>query len=92
MEWLHLPLKIKPSKFRATIVDLHKSTLTYANKRDTKTTKSKKKTGQPKQTAFHNGQDDCKDSVALAKTILLEEDSEIGFPGCLCFEVSNGIF
>jgi hypothetical protein len=30
MEWLHLSLKPKPSKFRATIVDLHKSTPTYA--------------------------------------------------------------
>jgi hypothetical protein len=32
----------------------------YGNKRETKATKSKKKTGQPKHTAFHNGQDDCK--------------------------------
>jgi hypothetical protein len=30
MEWLHLPLKLKPSKLRATITDLHKSTPTYA--------------------------------------------------------------
>jgi hypothetical protein len=30
MEWLHLPLKLKPSKFRATIADLHKSTPTHA--------------------------------------------------------------
>jgi hypothetical protein len=30
MEWLHLPLKLKPSKFRATITDLHKSTPIYA--------------------------------------------------------------
>jgi hypothetical protein len=32
MEWLHhLPLKLKPSKFRATIADLHnKSAPTYA--------------------------------------------------------------
>jgi hypothetical protein len=29
MELLHLPLKLKPSKFRATIADLHKSTPTY---------------------------------------------------------------
>jgi hypothetical protein len=30
MEWLHLPLKLKPSKFRATIADLHKFTPTYS--------------------------------------------------------------
>jgi hypothetical protein len=27
--WLYFPLKLKPSKFRATIMDLHKSTPTY---------------------------------------------------------------
>ena len=42
-------------------------------KKETKAIKSKKKTGKPKHSAFHNGQDDCKESVQLAKTFHIQE-------------------
>jgi hypothetical protein len=45
----------------------------HGNKRATKATKSKKVTGKPKQNAFHSGEDDCKDSVALAKSLEIQE-------------------
>jgi hypothetical protein len=45
----------------------------HGNKKDSKATKSKKKTGKPKHSAFHNGQDDCKESVQLAKTLQTQE-------------------
>jgi hypothetical protein len=45
----------------------------YGNKKETKDTKFKKKTGKPKHFAFHNGQDDCKESVQLAKTLHIQE-------------------
>jgi hypothetical protein len=43
------------------------------NKKDSKVTKSKKKAGKPKHSAFHNGQDDCKESVQLAKSLEIQE-------------------
>jgi hypothetical protein len=45
----------------------------HGNKRETKATKSKKKTGKPKHSAFHNGQDDCKESVQLAKSLHIQK-------------------
>jgi hypothetical protein len=47
----------------------------HGNKKETKATKSKKKTGKPKHSAFHknHGQDDCKESVQLAKTLHIQE-------------------
>jgi hypothetical protein len=45
----------------------------HGSKKETKATKSKKKTGKPKHSAFHNGQDDCKESVQLAKTLHIQE-------------------
>jgi hypothetical protein len=62
-------------------MDLHKSTAKSmprrpmeTAKRETKATKSKKKTGKQKYAAFHNGQDDCtKDSVALPKSFQIQE-------------------
>jgi hypothetical protein len=42
-------------------------------KKDSKATKLKKKTGKPKHLAFHNGQDDCKESVQLARTLQTQE-------------------
>jgi hypothetical protein len=38
-----------------------------------KATKSKKKTGKAKHSAFHNGQNDCKESVNLARTLYFQE-------------------
>jgi hypothetical protein len=38
-----------------------------------KTPKSKKKTGKAKHSAFHNGQNDCKESVNLARTLYIQE-------------------
>ena len=35
--------------------------------------KSKKKTGKGKHSAFHNGQNDCKESVKLAKALEIQE-------------------
>jgi hypothetical protein len=44
------------------------------NNKDTKATKSKKKIGKAKHSAaFHNGQNDCKESVQLAKTLQIQE-------------------
>jgi hypothetical protein len=45
----------------------------HGNKKESETTKSKKKTGKPKYSAFRNGQDDCKESVQLGKTLHLQE-------------------
>jgi hypothetical protein len=45
----------------------------HGNKKDSNATKSKKNTGKPKHSAFHNGQDDCKESVQLAKTLQIQE-------------------
>jgi hypothetical protein len=45
----------------------------HGNKRESKATKFKKKTGTPKHPVFHNGQDDCKESVQLAKTLQIQE-------------------
>jgi hypothetical protein len=46
----------------------------HGNKKDSKATKFKKKAGKPKHSAFpHNGQDDCKESVQLAKTLQIQE-------------------
>jgi hypothetical protein len=60
--WLHLPLQANVSKFSATIAVPHKSTPhlrkinaeAHGNKKETKATKSKKKTGKPKHSGFHN--------------------------------------
>jgi hypothetical protein len=77
-EILYLPLNLVSSKLRPTIADPPKlrptkgkllPKLAKGNKKDTKTTKSKKNTGKAKHSAFHNGQDDCKESVKLAKTL-----------------------
>jgi hypothetical protein len=38
-----------------------------------KATKSKKKTGKAKHSAFHNGQNDCKESVKLAKALQIQD-------------------
>jgi hypothetical protein len=43
------------------------------NKKENKAMKYKKKTRRPKHSAFHNGQDDCKESVQLAKTLHIQE-------------------
>jgi hypothetical protein len=45
----------------------------HRNKKETMATKSNKQTGKPKHSAFHNGQDDCKASVQLAKTLHIQE-------------------
>ena len=42
-----------------------------------KDTKSKKKTGKAKHSAFHNGQNDCKESVKLAKTLYIQEQMNL---------------
>jgi hypothetical protein len=83
MEWLHLSLKLKPSNIQVqghnrgskqVYSHLRKiNAKAHGKKRETKATKSKKKTQQPKHTAFHNGQDDCKNSVALAKSLEIQE-------------------
>jgi hypothetical protein len=54
---------------------LHKiNAKAHVNKKETKVTQSKKKTGNPKHSAFHNGQDDCKESVQLlAKSLQIQE-------------------
>jgi hypothetical protein len=49
------------------------NTKAHVNKKETKATKSKKKTGKPKHSAFHNGQDECKESVQLAKALHIQE-------------------
>jgi hypothetical protein len=38
-----------------------------------KATKSKKKTGKAKHSAFHNGQNDCKESVKLATSLEIQD-------------------
>jgi hypothetical protein len=38
-----------------------------------KATKSKKKTGKEKPSAFHNGQNDCKESVKLATALQIQD-------------------
>jgi hypothetical protein len=45
----------------------------HGNKKDSKTIKSKKKIGKSKQSAFHKMQDDCKESVQLAKTLHIRD-------------------
>jgi hypothetical protein len=59
-----------------TKVEAHKREITVkakGNNQDTKATKSKKKTGKAKHSAFHNGKNDCKESVKLAKTLHIQE-------------------
>jgi hypothetical protein len=59
-----------------TKVEAHKRKITVkakGNNKNTKVTKSKKKTGKAKHSAFHNGKNDCKESVKLAKTLHIQE-------------------
>jgi hypothetical protein len=45
----------------------------HGNKKESKATKLRKKAGKLKHSAFHNGQDDCKESAQLAKTLQIQE-------------------
>jgi hypothetical protein len=60
-----------------TKIEAHKRKITVKAKRNNqdtnKATKSKTKTGKAKHYAFHNGQNDCKESVKLAKTLHIQE-------------------
>ncbi len=59
-----------------TKVEAHKRKITVrakGNNKDTNATKSKKKTGKAKHSAFHNGQNDCMESVKLARTLHIQE-------------------
>jgi hypothetical protein len=59
-----------------TKVDAHFRKITVkskGNKKDSKAPKSKMKTTKAKHSFFHNGQNDCKESVKLAKTLHIQE-------------------
>jgi hypothetical protein len=59
-----------------TKVEAHLRKITVkakGNNKYTKATKSKTKTGKAKHSAFHNGQNDCKESGKLAKTLHIQE-------------------
>jgi hypothetical protein len=69
-------IQIEAHNRGSTKVEAHKGKITAkakGNKKDTKAIKSKKNTGKAKHSAFHNGQDDCKESVKLAKTLHIQE-------------------
>ena len=59
-----------------TKVDAHFRKITVkskGNNKDTKATKSKMKIAKGKHSFFHNCQNDCKESVKLAKTLHIQE-------------------
>jgi acetylglutamate synthase len=59
------PIQVGEHNRRGRKVEAHKRKVAVKSK----ATKSKKKTGKAKHSAFHNGQNDCKESVKLAKAL-----------------------
>jgi hypothetical protein len=69
-------IQVQGHNCRSTQVNSHLCKINakvHGNKKETKSTKSKKKTGKLKHSAFHNGQDDCKESIQLAKTLHIQD-------------------